>query len=259
MIEFQHTNPDHCDPPGAYKEILEHPIYRVTKAIEKVTIKEHRFAFFYWVKWYRELEKKLKSKMPPSLISIDYHRDLARSSAEFAELKGVEGFNLSELAMFCWARMNPLNNGHILSAAYINIIGDILLLKQQKTSVDPSDLVFEDKFKNKHHIYEFENIDDLKLQLNKKDISKVFFDIDLDYFIEKEGVHLKKQGWKLMSEDKIREIINPKSLLFKWIYERIEGITIATEPGYCGGLLNSYKIYSIIDEQLFDRDGHWRL
>ncbi|GAB6283505.1 MAG: hypothetical protein STSR0008_22780 [Ignavibacterium sp.] len=258
MKEFKHTNPDYCDPPGAFREILAHPIYLETKAIEKVIIKEHRFAFFYWIKWYRELIKKTKLDNPPVLITIDYHRDLASSDGERSELEEVDKYNLSELAMFCWARMNPLNDGHILSAAYLNVIDDIILLKQQESFDDSEDLVFNDKFNNEYHIYEFDNFIDLEKHVLNTNYQRVFFDIDLDYFIKEEGIYLSREGWTIMSNEKIKEIINPKSDFMKWIYNRIEGFTIATEPAYCGSLLNSFRILSVIEEQLFDEDGHWK-
>lgn len=35
MAEFKHSNPDYCDPPGAYREILAHPFDKINKSIEK--------------------------------------------------------------------------------------------------------------------------------------------------------------------------------------------------------------------------------
>ena len=161
MTKIKHTNPNHCDPPGAFREIISHPIFVESKAIEQATFKEHRFAFFYWYKWWKKLRKKYNIEKPPTLITIDYHRDLAGpNDLEKDELLEINEFNESELAMFCWARMNTQNDGHILSAAYLNIIGDIILLKQQKGFDRKEDLYFVDHLDNKHNIYEFEEIDE---------------------------------------------------------------------------------------------------
>ena len=130
MKEFKHSNPDYCDPPGAFRDILAHPFDKINKSIEKVVFKEHRFAFFYWVRWYRELLKKGRVINPPLLVTIDYHRDLASSESEKEELNDIDKYNLAKLVQFCWTRMNPMNDGHILSAAYLNIIGDIVLLNR---------------------------------------------------------------------------------------------------------------------------------
>jgi len=259
MAEFKHSNPDYCDPPGAYRDILAHPFDKINKSIEKVVFKEHRFAFFYWMKWYKELLGKEKIKNPPLLVTIDYHRDLASSESERDEIKDVEKYNLSDLAMFCWASLNPMNDGHILSAAYANIIGDIVLLKRQIGIDDMDDKPFIDKDNNEHKIFEFTDVNEFEKFLLGRKESNLFFDIDLDYFIISEGNFSERDSWEIMDEKGIKEIINLDRPFVKWILERIEGFTVATEPDYCGGIQKSCKILSIIEEQFFTFDGEWRI
>lgn len=259
MIEFKHSNPDYCDPPGAFRDILAHPFDKINKSIEKVVIKEHRFAFFYWMKWYKELAQKRRITKPPLLVTIDYHRDLASSQGEKEELKGIENYNLSELALFCWARMNPLNDGHILAAAYKNIIGDIVLLKRQTGFDNLDGKPFKDYDNNDHRIFEFTDVVEFEKYLLNRNDSSVFFDIDLDYFIVSEGNWGERDSWKMMEEQEIKKIINHNRPFINWVLERIEGYTIATEPDYCGGIMKSCKILSILEEQLFTFNGDWKI
>ena len=259
MKKFKFTNPFYCDPPGVYREILAHPIYQETKAIEQATFKEHRFAFYYWYKWWKNLNKETNILHLPTLISIDYHRDLAGpSEREKKELLEIESYNDSELAMFCWSRMNTQNDGHILSAAFLNIIGDIILLKSQSSFDDEKELSWIDNYGNKHFIYEFEDVDHFESFIMQYKTEKIFFDIDLDYFISKPGNYMYSEGYIVMSEKEISTIINPSRLYMKKIYEYIEGFTIATEQKHCGGVVNSYKILSVIESQLFNDGKKWK-
>ncbi len=54
-----------------------------------------------------------------------------------------------------------------------------------------------------------------------------------------------------MDEKDILSLLDANSDLMKWIFERMKGMTIATEPKWCGGLSNSNKIYNILDTALF--------
>ena len=254
MKEFTHRNPDYSNPPGAFVDILPHPYDKINRAIEKVVIIEHRFSFFYWLKWYKELIKKSRIKSPPLLVTLDYHRDLAISKSEKEELDDVINYNQSDLASFCWSRMNTLNNGHVLAAAYTNVIGDIVLLKRQVGFDDNEENIFKDKFNNDHKIYEFTDVDEFEKHLIERQENSVFFDIDLDYFIVSEGNFSAKDSWEMMKEKNIKEIINLERPFIKWILERLEEYTIATEPRYCGGILKSCKILSIIEEGIRSKE-----
>ncbi len=259
MIDIEFNDPDNITPPGAFVDILAHPVDRINKAIEKAVIKEHRFAFFYWMKWYKELIEKKKISNPPLLVSIDYHTDLTTSESEQKDLDGVENYNQADLALFCWAKMQPTNDGQILAAAYMNIIGDIVLLKRQHSIDGLGGEPFVDKYGNPHNIFEFNDVKEFEKHLMGRDEKNVFFDIDLDYFIISEGNSTEKDSWEMMKKRNIKKIIRIKRPFILWILKRIEGFTIATEPDYCGGILKSCKILTIIEEQLFNKNGEWRI
>ena len=259
MRNFTHTNPYYCDPPGSFVEILSHPTLGGTKAIQQATFNEHRFSFYYWQKWWKELRIKYNMEVPPTLVSIDYHRDLAGpDDIEKLELLEVEDYNLSDLGLFCWAKMNSLNDGHILSAAYLNIVGDIILLKQQEGYDEEEALYFKDHYGNKHNIFEFDEIDKFEEFILKYKTDRIFFDIDLDYFISNVGNYMDGKGYIVMSNKEISDILNPDRNYMRKIYNALEGITIATEPKHCGGMLNSNKILSTIEATWFSDGKVWK-
>jgi len=259
MKEFTHTNPDFCDPPGAFSEILAHPFYKGEKAIEQATFKEHRFAFFYWYKWWKNLVSKENIEEPPTLITLDYHRDLfSPNDREKKELLEVEKLNEADRAYFCWARMNPQNDGHILSAAYLNVIGNIILLKHQEGLEDNNKLSFEDYKGNKHEIFEFTCVKDFADFILGYETNHIFLDIDLDYFISETGDYWSSEGYIPMNESEISGIINPSSEYFKKIYKHLEGITIAKEPKHCGGNVNSCHILQAVEKSMFTEGKKWR-
>jgi hypothetical protein len=55
-----------------------------------------------------------------------------------------------------------------------------------------------------------------------------------------------------MDDKDILSLLDINSDFMKWIFERMEGMTIATEPKWCGGLRNSNKLYNLVDNTLFD-------
>lgn len=259
MINIKDSDQKQLDPPGTFVEILPHPFDKVNKSVEKAVIIEHRFAFFYWMKWYQDLMDKKKIDKPPLLVSIDWHTDLTTSEGEQQELNKIDNYSLADLALFCWEKLSPMNDGQILAAAYLNVIGDIVLLKREY-SIDGLDgKPFKDKNGNPHNIFEFNDVKDFEKHLIKREENSVFFDIDLDYFITSEGNFSERDSWIMMKKRKIKKIINVKRRYMKWILKRLEGYTIATEPEYCGGILQSSKILTIIEEQFFNKNGEWKI
>ncbi len=88
-------------------------------------------------------------------------------------------------------------------------------------------------------------------ELLKSNIDEVFFDIDLDYFTESDDPCGGGEDLALMDDKAITLLLDPHSSLIEWVLKRTEGMTIATEPKWCGGLSNSNRIYNILDNTLF--------
>lgn len=244
------------DLPGAYREVLSHPNGK-NDSIEMAIIMEHRFAFFYWMKWKRSVEKnKPLFKPAPTLVTIDWHQDLAwPSDSEKEELEQLDQENLSDVSNFVWAGLNQNNDGHILAGAYLNIIGDVVVLKHQ--GVENSN-TYLDIFNNPHSISEFKDLNNFSKYILGINDKTIFFDIDLDYFFHGEGNHNELDSFDRYTDSEIQEIIDPNSPLFQFLFPKIQGLTIALEPHFCGGILNSCSIMKVIYNQLFDSRGKWK-
>lgn len=213
---------------------------------------QHRFAFFYWRKWAIERE----GKRPPSLVSIDYHRDLAHpNEEEIKTLSSVQELGPRELGRFCWEVLHPNNDGHVLAAAHLNLISDILVLRSGEFG-EPTESPYVDKYGNQHRVIEFTTIADLEAALNGRTDESAILDIDLDYFIDESGLMGQPQTWSSKSDDDIEHVIDSGRELFRWLRPRISGITLALEPSHCGGLRNCARFFQIVEGRLFDEQGH---
>ena len=252
---YRYSNKYSCKPPNAFEEILVHPSGK-DDSIEKAVIGDHRFAFYYWLKWKKRLIKKKKLSIPSTLISIDFHRDLAApTEIEKKELTELNIHNLSDVSNFVWARLNLNNDGHILASAYLNLIGDVILLKQQGSD---NIFVFKDQFGNNHRVFETTDYELFANEILKLETKCFYLDIDLDYFtngIEDSGI---KKTVTLFSNDKISSILNTKNQLFTHLLPKVEGMTFATEPYYCGGIQNSSHLLRCVDSCFFTKEGEWK-
>jgi len=90
-----------------------------------------------------------------------------------------------------------------------------------------------------------------EIQKNDSNNDNIYFDIDLDYFTESD---LSSGGGNevALRLDDIVNIISPTTELMQYLFQRMEGMTIATEPKWCGGIRNSNQIFEVLDETLFD-------
>lgn len=235
--------------PNADYEIIEHPNGQ-NDSIEIGLVKDHRFVFYFWFKWWKETSRQLKNNVikVPSLITIDWHRDLcAPCAAEKQDLINLNLDSYKEVALFSWDKLNQLNDGHILAAAYLNLISDIYVLCKQDGTEDEN---FIDYWGNEHKIRCFDSKEDLLNELLQNNINKIYFDID--YFTESEDSCGGGEDLVLMDDQDILSLLDIDSEFMQWVFQRMEGMTIATEPKWCGGLINSNKIYKILDNSLFN-------
>ena len=246
IIEFR--NPYHIEPPGALREILSHPI-RESEAIELAIFQEHRYAFFYWNKW----RQKNGSDRPPCLVSLDWHQDLCYPcEIEKAWLDDLDLSSDAEVSLYSWAKLAGNNDGHILCAAYLNLIGDIYVhCRQESWGAAWEDEELIDTYGNNHIIKKFRTYNELENALLTSTETSVFFDIDLDFFSVKNGLSDGSFKFTYLKEKEIREMLDGDHPVINWIFQRLQGFTIATEPEHCGGLLKSNKFLDLISDIYF--------
>jgi hypothetical protein len=234
-------------PPGSLYEILAHP-FKSYRSIELAIFQEHRYAFFYWNKWRR------KSPVPPCLITLDWHQDLLRpDEVEKNWLLELDNNNDGEVSVFSWAKLASNNDGHILCAAYLNLIGNIYVhCRQGLENETYQESNFVDFEGNNHKIFKFKYYDEMEQALiNSLELS-VIFDIDLDFFTIDNPLNGVGNKFSYLSDKQIIEMLEIERPLINWAFNRLNGITIATEPEHSGGLLKSNELLNLINDIYFD-------
>jgi hypothetical protein len=204
---------------------------------------------------------------PPSLITLDWHQDLVYpTDGEKEWLKELNLSNNKDVALYSWANLSNLNDTHILAAAYLNIIGDIYVrCRQGKFDRNWEGREFIDRYGNSHIIKKFKKYKDLESCLLQSKENNVYFDIDLDFFTLNNPLQVGggSGNYTYLSDNSIKEMLNYDNPLIQWIFQRLQGITIATEPEHTGGLLKSNKLLNLINNIWFkpplftSRPGKW--
>lgn len=236
--------PEFLRPPGTHSDIVAHPVDS-ERAIEVAVVQDHRFAFFYWSKW----RQQNGVAPPPSLVSLDWHQDLVAPDIDECELlKKLKTDDFNAVSHFCWDKLHSLNDGHILAAAYLNVIGDIHVVAKQRDEC-PEDFV--DIAGSIHALWCHESVESLLEAVRGQVCTSVLFDIDLDYFTESADSCGGGSDLKLVETSEIERCLRPDGDLMSWIFPRLSGMTIATEPEFCGGLLNSNELFRTVHNILF--------
>lgn len=253
---YKNKEPDNCTPPGTHLEQVAHP-GGINRSIEKAIIMEHRFAFFFWMKWRNLLaDNEVLKQAAPTLITIDWHRDLAPVPEDQKKrLTELDQKNLSDVANYVWAQFDQTNDGHILCATWLNLIGDIILL-QNTTGYQQSSA--KDMNGNDHNIFEFSDFNRFQEFLLERKDQNIFFDIDLDYFVHGKGKKHYSEDFNRYSDKEIRQVVDISKPVFQHILPNIDGLTMALEPGYCGGIVNACQIMDQFHAQLFTDDNEWK-
>jgi len=83
------------------------------------------------------------------------------------------------------------------------------------------------------------------------DETKVYFDIDLDFFTLNNPYNGKGKKFTYMKKEEMKNILSINNPLTGWIFERLSGFTMATEPKHCGGLFKSNKLLDIVNRIYF--------
>lgn len=251
MIDYTQTYKTWSSPPNVIGATLAHPYYPTEGCIELGVFNFHRFAFYFWAKWANHK----KDNIVPDLITFDWHQDLSYpEDVEKEWLAKLDASNLFEVSFYSWAKLHPLNDNHIVSAAYLNLIGDIYVVCKQTHhgKVDEGVKEFKDIHGNIHHIKKFEYYENLMKFVEAKKIEQIYFDIDLDYFTIENSTSNDKQYFTYMKDKEIKEMFSLENPLMQWVIKRIKGMTIALEPEHTGGINKSMKYYSLLEKLFFN-------
>jgi hypothetical protein len=268
----------YIDPPGCYSDSLEtpypSPIYSDGRkgCIEVGVFYEHRFAFYYWMKWRKEKSlgqrvRNFADFVAPNLVTMDWHNDFGNfhdfNKNTIQSLNQTK--NLGEVALFTWLGLRSLNDGHILPALWLNAIGDVYLITKQVGQRKKIETI-KDCFGNAHKVHYVKGLSSFakrwKQHYCESRSQEIYWDIDLDYFT-KEG---KRLNGSIMSETAIRKVLSMGDEGIQIILDTISGLTFALEPYYSRGIFSALKLYSIWENIFLKgnikplplKDCHWR-
>ena len=208
-------------------------------------------------KYARSLPKKGEER-DPKLIYVDEYLKYQKNASyldswsNFATASAtLAGLSPNpEVAKFIKTKLKEL--GHPPS------VSELAAIEEQAAKLDKDlfkgteDENFIDHWGNEHKIRCFDSKENLLNELLQNNINEIYFDIDLDYFTESNDSCGGGEDLVLMDDQDILSLLNIDSEFMQWIFKRMEGMTIATEPKWCGGLINSNKIYKILDNTLFN-------
>ena len=244
MIEnYTPSHKSYSSPPNIVGASLSY----LSKEVEMGVFNEHRFAFYFWAKW----KKEKKNKKTPDLVTFDWHQDLVPVKDK-EPLKKLDLKNLFEVSFFAWVKLSTTNDNHIISAAYLDLIGDVYVVCKSISEWKDDEVKEIVDFKGKKHFMrKYKNYQALIDYVQTQTIEHIYFDIDLDYFTIKNNSGNTKRCFTYMKDKEIKEIFNLESPLTQWIFERMDGLTIALEPGYTGGIDKAMKYYNILDKLWF--------
>ena len=240
----------YLDPPGCEESYVSLP-GNDSGCCTVGIVHEHRFAFYFWGLY--SSDKRLPHA---ALISIDAHDDAGVPHEVIPDdLDNLNFQNRTELGLFAWLRLRSLNDGHILPALYLDIFSDVYVLlndREDSAAFKTNRSEHQQKDRNglMHTVKYYRNPEELLCDLPKG--SPIYLDIDLDYFaIKNPDAEPVLGSENLVPDADIRSFLSINGPLLGPILNRIIGLTIALEPEYCGGLVNSLHVLDILNKELF--------
>ncbi|KOH43487.1 hypothetical protein [Sunxiuqinia dokdonensis] len=252
-MDLHFGNDKYITPPGTIVQSLPHPFLNTGNGIELALFQEHRYAFFFWNKWTKDILAKKKHSDLPCLVTIDWHQDLAWPTQTQKDwLNELDTSSNKDVSLYAWANLSHINDEQIIAAAYLNLIGNIYVHCKQGTTNRWKDQVFEDKFGNKHRVKRFHDYDNLERYLLSSTENHVYFDIDLDFFTINNPLNGVGKDFSYMKKKEVIEMFKIERPVISWIFQRLQGFTIAIEPEHTGGLLKANRFLNIIDRLYFD-------
>lgn len=239
-------------PPGCSSGFVDHPRRR-DEVVEVAIVHEHRFAFFYWLKWHNA---RRAGAPAPDLVTLDWHDDVG-GNCDFSPrtLKRLNLADEKEVAVFCWAGLRSLNDGHIAPALYLNALKDVHAIVKQDWApgvLAPNrngEIVDRHGYRHAIH-YHRSPAAFLRVIQNRAHLGRFVIDLDLDYFTRQHpsGEH----GRQIRLPDTVvRRMLDPARPFMDALLPRLAGMTIALEPEHCGGIANCAHLLDLVSSTLF--------
>lgn len=229
------------EPPGTYSSLVT-GFGSAPGCVEVGVVHEHRFAFYFWNKWARDRSRGAR----PALVTIDWHQDLGFPDEEEQRcLSALDQADDSEVALFAWSQLHPHNDGHILAAAYLGLIGDVYVLCKQD---EPEDLSFSGPA-GTSAVRVYHDVDHFLAAV--MGLPAIILDMDLDYFTRSPDPCGGGENVSLVRPGEMDRLLDPVHGALAPLLPHVVGVTIAIEPEFCGGLSNAHRLFRRVNETLF--------
>jgi hypothetical protein len=183
---------------------------------------------------------------------MDWHDDVG-GECDFleGELKRLNQKDESEVALFCWAGLRSLNDGHIGPAVWLNAIGNIYAVTKQRAVPADWDRACRDRYGREHQVRYLKRPRDFpSAWQGEESPNGLIWDIDLDYFTQAKPVPDQRYRPKL-SDHRIAALLDPHQGWVREVLCNLECVTIALEPEYTGGLTTSLHLFRQWEKALF--------
>jgi hypothetical protein len=210
-------------------------------------VHEHRFAFCFWADYARKNEQT-----PPLLLTLDSHNDVGGPCdvPSTTELNSLPLSDSTVVSLYAWLQLRALNDGHIYPALHLRFFADVYVYLPKLSNLHRKRRQHEDRFGEPHGVFCFSNEHALLEAL--PDYGDIYLDIDLDFFARGNNDPGRDPRsaipWPLQN---IRRFFRSKTGLIQKVLPRVVGMTIALEPRYCGGFVNSLRILDAVNQELF--------
>jgi len=240
------------EPPGCEVLEFEHPLLP-GHAISVALVHEHRFAFHYWLQWGLPLAE---SGARPDLVTLDFHDDVGgECDYDPRTLERLDVSDRNEIAMFCWAGLRLLNDGHVAPAAHLGAIGNVHAVVRQGWSHDQREServqVIRGRRGGRHTVRYHRSPNTLIRCLSQNgSCSNTILDIDLDYFTRDHKSEVLNHQIRL-SDRAVKHTLSRHRPLMAHLWPTVVGITIALEPRHCGGWRNCMRNLDAVLRALF--------
>ena len=126
-------------------------------------------------------------------------------------------------------------------------------------------MTIKDFYGNIHKVFIFKSQEEFSKHIPNIKDEQLYFDIDLDYLTISNppsmGGTQQSKNYTFLKKEQIVEQFSYSNPNIAFVIDRLAGFTIATEPGFCGGLKNSNKYFHLLEgiyftEPLFSGDIH---
>lgn len=190
--------------------------------------------------WKKAFEEKIINK-GATIFHIDKHTDIYFNNENEEKSKRILEMSDIEIKDFIRNELSASNDEFIVNAMFSGLIKDGISIYFESFTRPDNGIIEDDIVKidcngieHKYYLYrkkDIFNIDSIDIQTILKNLEKsddTILDIDLDFFTDcKDGTIIPRNS------DEINKQIN--SDFFNEIFNMSKVISIALEPGHCGG------------------------